>query len=131
MVDELVLLRQLLEADPRPDDPGLADLIKARLALDATPSLAAAARGPATAKASRRARPSWRQRRVVVLGGVAGGLLAAAVPVGLHVAGGPTGAGTTIRLASYSLRLPAIYHQVSSGPSLATQGSCSARLSSR
>ena len=29
MVDELVLLRQLLEADPGTDDPGLAELITA------------------------------------------------------------------------------------------------------
>lgn len=31
MVDELRLLRQLLEADPLPDDPGLTEAIKARL----------------------------------------------------------------------------------------------------
>jgi photosystem II stability/assembly factor-like uncharacterized protein len=34
MVDELRLLRQLLEVDPLPDDPGLAEAIKARLEAD-------------------------------------------------------------------------------------------------
>ena len=83
MVDELVLLRQLLEADPGTDDPGLAELIKARFSPRGDFVPRRGGTGTATAKASRPTQRSWRRRRAVILGGVAAGFVSAAVPVGL------------------------------------------------
>jgi len=114
MADELALVRQLLEADPTPDDPGLANIVKAQLFVEAP--LARAGATPVRVP-RQRGRRTWRRGLVAVIGGVAAGVLAIAVPIATHHSGNsPSNEGPTLRLASYSLQLPAAYNDVSSEP---------------
>lgn len=64
-----------------------------------------------------RPKPSHAKEKVLAGAVVAAAVMAGvALPLALHASARPAKLGTTLRLASYSLRLPTSYHQVDAAP---------------